>query len=401
MASLHDLSVDLLYVIFSHIQSDKRLLHDAALSCRLFRDVAQRFFVRDVTISHSATCSRTKLFLRTMEERPDLVAHVHRLELDLLREEIHWPEEQHNIKRITDLLTNLREFRYSSRDYKIWHYEAPFPLKPIPGRTVRKVEWHHNMTIRSLCDCLRLPRIESVYCRELHGSPNDIHKHTQTLVRSSSLKHLHIGSSMKLPAGSFQHVLKMPLLLQSLRIDFYNAYLEGVEEDQITEFLEPVKQTLEELMITKPKGTLVAAGGTVNLSEFASLKKLALPFKFLFPRDAQPPFEAETLLPPGLIELKLFFIAFAQEMDFTAANNNYANLITWLSHMHVDGSDNNHYLRMPMLQIVVLEKAKYSGHPGDLHEDSVEDIVKSLKSFEDDGSGRLRVRYRSGQMSWP
>ena len=128
MVKFNDLSVELISLIFSFLQSDKAQLHNLALSTRLFRDIAQRFIIRNASVSHSVNGSRTKLLLRTLAERPDLVKHVHRLELDLLREDIHWPEEQNTIYQITRRLTNLREFCYLSRDYKVWYVPPRFSL---------------------------------------------------------------------------------------------------------------------------------------------------------------------------------------------------------------------------------------------------------------------------------
>jgi hypothetical protein len=319
MAKFHDLSVDLLYVIFSYLQSDKPLLQDIALSCHLFRDVAQRFFVRDVQISHSPTRSRTKLFLRTLEERPDLIAHVHRLELDLLREDVSWPEEQHCISQITALLFNLREFRYSSRDYKIWHYEIAFPLSLTPENThsfVRKVEWNHNMTIKTFHECMKLPRIESLYCRELHASDEELENHGKAFERVSSLTDLHLGSSMSsvsLPVEFFRKVLQMPRRLRSLRIDFRDDYRDRVTPEQFAGLLEPVQESLEELTITKTKATTASTGDhhSIDLSGFPMLTKVSLPLKFVFPKGVQsPPFEAETILPPRLNELKVTSLSF-------------------------------------------------------------------------------------------
>ncbi|KAF2634691.1 hypothetical protein P280DRAFT_474469 [Massarina eburnea CBS 473.64] len=400
MACFGDLSVDLLYVIFAHVQVNKRLLNNIALSCRLFREVAQQFFVRDVTITHSPTCSRTKLFLRTLEARPDLVPHVHRLELDLLREDIHWPEEQNNIKRITSLLTNLREFRFSSRDYKIWHYEITFPLRLTSENAhtlIRKIEWCHNITFKTLYHCMSFPRIESLYCRELHGTPEELGNPDQISKRFSSLQELHIGSSMSLPAGSFQHILGMPQKLRRLRIDFHDAYGNNVKADEIAALLEPVEQTLEELTITKPKGPLISAG-LVNLSGFASLKKLALPFKFLFPQARlQSTLEVDTILPPRLNELKLYFVAITLEVGSVSIEDNYRNVFTWVgevtSILH-NGGPRAPNTRMPELQNVILEKAKVGGYPGDLSEVTVETIMKFWKDREDDGDSRVAVRYQ-------
>lgn len=311
MAGLKDLNVDLLYVIFSHLQSDKRQLHDIALSCRLFRDIAQRFIVRDVTLSHSPMHSRTKLFLRTLEERPDLTVQVHCLRFDLLREDIHWPEEQHVISRITRLLTNLREFCYLSRDYKPWHYGVSLPLKWWRDGVhdqVRRVEWHHNMQPKALVKCMQLPRIESIYCRELQDistKSSSISIVSPDLYGSSSVRELHIGSHLGLPFDALRLMLQVPRCLRKLVLSYHDEFQSGAQVDRIPWLLEPVQESLEELSIEKHRGMLPPPGEVVDLSALCCLRKLSIPFRYVFGKRPGKSFKADTLLPPQLSELRV------------------------------------------------------------------------------------------------
>ena len=310
MAKFNDLSIDLIYVIFSHLQSDRLQLHWLALSSRLFRDVAQRFIVRNASISHSIRGSRTQLFLRTLTERPDLVAHVHRLELNLLREDIHWPEEQQTICQLTRLLTNLREFCYLSGDYKIWHYSIPQPLKW--GREhahdqIRRVEWHHNMSPWELRKLLELPRIESVYVRELAESTSL--NVPESSYKTSTLVELRIGAPDKKASESLGILLKIPAILKKITFESRVRYNPIIEPTGLVQLLDPVRDTLEELRVDIRNNMLGEHPQPADLSGFVSLKKLALPFRFIFGRLESLLDYTNVHLPHSLNELELAFVA--------------------------------------------------------------------------------------------
>lgn len=307
MARFQDLSVDLLFIIFSQLQDDKPSLHDLSLSCRLFRSIAQQFYVRNAIISHSDNRRRTELFLRTLEERPDLTGHVHRLQLDLRREDEYWVEDQQNIRRITELLTNLREFRYSSVDYKIWHYENPFPWPVAPSdpqNCIRRIEWHHNMTTRTLQKCMSLPRIQTIYLRELHETPLELPGRAASgpKERFSSVAELTIGSTLIISPKGLQEILKMPRALRKLRLDVHDN-TDAIEPADLAAALDPVRDTLEQLTIAKPKGG--PAIGRVDLCAFHALKSLALPFRYLLVESTHGNAYADLRLPPALRDLKV------------------------------------------------------------------------------------------------
>ncbi|KAL1603515.1 hypothetical protein SLS60_005102 [Paraconiothyrium brasiliense] len=307
-----DLSVDLVYVIFSHLWLEKIDLCNLALTCRPFRDIAQRFLVRDTSISHSVNGSRTKLFLRTLMERPDLVVHVHRLELDLLREDIHWPEEQQTIHQITRLLTNLRDFCYLSRDYKAWHYSVPLPLKWTREHAhdqVRRVEWHHNMAPWELRKCMELPSIEKIRVRELQDDSYGrftsfdlpARKH-----RTSSLTELRIGSPSTLASEALHKLLHMPRNLKKITFESRKEYHSVLQPAGLVFLLQPVRNSLEELHVEIRENLFGTSTQTVNLSEFTSVRNLTLPFRYIFgPGTAASPLSAAASLPPHLRDLKV------------------------------------------------------------------------------------------------
>lgn len=308
MAKFNDLSVDLVYVIFSHLQSDKSSLHNLSLTCRPFRSIAQRFLVRTASISHSTHGSRTKLFLRTLTTRPDLTIHVHRLQLDLLREDIHWPEEQQTIHQITRLLTNLREFIYLSRDYKAWHYSVPLPLKWTREHAhdkVRRVEWHHNMAPWELRKCMELPSIESIRVRELQDDSYGrftsftlpARKH-----RTSSLTELRIGSPSTLASEALEKLLHMPRHLRKITFESRKEYQSVIEPVGLVALVQPVRETLEELHVEIRDNPSAAFARAADLRDFGEIRKVTLPFRFVFGVGAG---EELGLLPPKLGELKV------------------------------------------------------------------------------------------------
>lgn len=365
MARFNELSVDLLYVIFSHLQSDKVVLHNLSLSSRLFRDVAQRFLVRNVKISHSLNGSRTKLFLRTLNARPDLISNVHRLELDLLREDIHWPEEQQNIHQITRRLTNLREFCYSSRDYKIWHYSVPQPLKW--GREhahdqVRRVEWDHNMAPWELRKCMELPRIDSIYVRQLQDSSPGRYTQFKVPVRkhkTSTLRALRVGFPDPVALESLKLLLHIPNCLKEIVFESRVMYHPLASPRALEKILEPVRETLEELLVDIQKGMIERVFPPIDLSAFQSLKKLSLPYDFLFLPAKEMPCKIDTRLPSTLNGLEIFFSPYQMEKMCNApvgvrnvAHNNQTAFRDWLTRIN---DPNEVPLRMPSLTSITLQ----------------------------------------------
>lgn len=311
-ATFNDLSVDLVYVIFSYLQSEKAQLRNLALTCQTFRQIAQRFIVRDASISHSVNGSRTKLFLRTLIDRPDLVVHVHRLELDLLREDIHWPEEQQTIHKITRLLTNLREFCYLSRDYKAWHYSVPLPLKWARERAhdqVRRVEWHHNMAPWELRKCMELPNIETIRVRELQDDSYGRFTSFNLPARkhgTSSLVELCIGSPSAIASEALQKLLHMPRCLRKITFESRKEYQSVLEPNGLVSLLQPVRECLEELHVEIRDNLFASSTKAADLAAFSSIKNLTLPFRYIFgPRATTSLSQASTLLPPQLSTLKV------------------------------------------------------------------------------------------------
>lgn len=310
MAKFNDLSVDLVYVIFSHLQSEGADLCNLALTCRLFRDIAQRFIVRNACISHSVRGSRNKLLLRTLLDRPDLVVHVHRLELNLLREDIHWPEEQQTINQITRQLTNLREFCYLSHDYKAWHYSVPLPLKWTREHAhdqVRRVEWQHNMAPWELRKCMELPNIESIRVRELQDdSPGRFSSFRLPARknRTSSLKELRVGSPGAMAYEALIQLLHMPKCLKRFTLESYDTYTSTMEPTALIPLLEAVQDSLEELHVETRRNMLSPFPQTANFSNFSSVKKMSMPFRYMFQRGgAVSVVGADTFLPPQVSDL--------------------------------------------------------------------------------------------------
>ncbi|KAF2682532.1 hypothetical protein K458DRAFT_419946 [Lentithecium fluviatile CBS 122367] len=393
MTGFCELSVDLLYVIFSHLQSDKSTLLDIALTCRIFRDISQRFIVRDVTLTHSPTLSRSTLFLRTLQERPDLIAHVHRLELDLLREDIHWPEQQNNITLIARLLTNLRDFCYLSRDYKAWHYDIPLPFQWASENAhnhVRRIEWHHNMTIEKLCKCMELPRIDSIYCRELYMTNTTASSLFTIPARSSSVTELRIGSALGLLLEDFRLMLRSPRSLRTLTLEFQDELRYGLEADRIGWLLEPVQDTLEALRISTQMGPwrTQAADSPANLSAFRSLKKLQVPLRYLIGRSAENRIHVDDLLPPKLCELTIsFFSTDSRRSSYSPnASHNIKTLTDWLVNLQTNQRQSTD------LANVMLKEIGIRKYYGDLNRDSVRAMDGDLGSLEDDSLGGLKLR---------
>jgi hypothetical protein len=390
MAVFQDLSVDLIYIIISHLQSDKASLQHISLSCRLLRDISQRFIVRHVTLAHSPTISKSKLFLRTLEERPDLRAHVHRLELDLLREDAHWPEEQNNVNLLTRLLTNLREFRYLSRDYKSWHYSLPFPLKWASENAhsqVRRVDWHHSMTIETLWKCMELPRIETINCRDLLRACDSAEKATAFDIStiptsSSSVTDLGVGSASGLPLEDFRLLLRSPRSLHKLCLEYRGKLHGSFEKDRIDWLLEPVQNTLQELSVSVAIGLESAA----DFSAFHALKKLYIPLIYLIGRYPDDTFRAKVLLPPRLCELAILFTA----TDSTEASSPYASrnakaLTNWLEHFRVKMGQSTD------LSLVTLDEAGFRSYHGDLCRSSVRAMDGVWGKLKNDIPIRLRL----------
>lgn len=397
MAKFKDLSIDLIYVIFSYLQSDKVQLRYLALSSRLFRDIAQRYIVRDASISHSMNGSRTALFLRTLRERPDLVAHVHRLELDLLREDVHWPEEQQNIHQISRLLTNLREFCYLSRDYKVWHYSVPQPLKW--GREgihdqVRRIEWHHNMAPWELRKCMELPRIESIYVKELadpSSGRSTSFKVPERKYKTSTLADLRLGSPDGMAYQALSLLLQLPQSLRRIAFESHMRYSSILAPVGLMPLLEPVKDTLEELIIDIRNEALGLASQPVDFSRFQSLRKLTIPFRYIFGRAAERPYHTEAKLPPSLSELEMVFTPVTRPFSLIPDARQYAHvenseaLVDWLKTVA---------LRTHGLGRVCFHQCERLSMIPDLTDVSVQDIVVS-RDFQSVGQpdGRLKLRY--------
>jgi hypothetical protein len=394
MARFQDLSVDLLYVIISYLQADKRLLRDVALSSRLFRDISQRFIVRDVTISDRPALSRSKLFLRTLEERPDLIAHVHRLELDLLRENTHWPEELNNVNRLARLLINLREFCYLSRDYKVWHYELPFPLtwnSELAHEQVRRIDWNHNMTVETLYKCMQLPRIASIYCRELHGM-NTTNPMTEPTIFNlplhqagrSSLTELRVDSAIGLPCEAFRSILRSPRCLRKLTLEFQDELSAGLQADRVSWLLEPVQTTLQELNITSQMGSwrTEAAHAPSDFSAFAILRKLQIPLRYLIGRGTGE--TGDILCPIGILPLRLcelkigFFSTGSNRSSHSpSAIRNIEALGGWLRSLQMEQE------QLTDLTHVFLQETGFKAYYGDLQMDSVRDTEALFGTVKD------------------
>jgi len=403
MARFQDLSVDLLYVIVSHLHSDNSLLRDVALSCRLFRDVSQRFIVRDAIVSYSPKFSRSKLFLRTLEERPDLTAHVHRLELVLLREDVHLPEEANTVKRICRLLTNLREFMYSSTDYKIWHYELPFPLTWKSEHVhdqVRRIDWNHNMTIETLYKCMELPRIASIYCRELHAMGSTTSDIPGLPAGSSSVTELRIGSALGLPLEEFRLMLRSPRCLQKLTFEFHDKTSTGIEAARMSWLLEPVQTTLQDLKISSPFGSrgANAAHSLADFSAFAALHKLQIPLRYLIGIGTGEVPCPSTILPPWLRELTIAFVSNDSDQSFDDSKTswNIRALTSWLKNLQMQLEQSKD------LTQVILEETDSNFYHGDLNRDHAHDIIKDVSGTLDDSrigtftlSCRSRMVFRS------
>ena len=388
MTQFKDLSVDLIYVIFSHLQSDKAQLRSLALSSRLFRDIAQKFIVRNASISHSINGSRTNLFLRTLRERPDLVAHVHRLELDLLREDIHWPEEQQNIHQITRLLTNLRELCYLSRDYKVWHYSVPQPLKW--GREgihdqVRKIAWHHNMAPWELRQCMELPRIECIYVKELadsNGRSNPF-KVPERKYKTSSLADLRLGSPYGITYEALLQLLQLPRSLKRITFDSHMRHSSIMAPADLVSLLKHVKDTLEELVIDVRNAALELPIQTADFSGFGSLKKLTVPFRYLFDMPKDEPYHSEPNLPPSLSELEMVFTLItppSTNFSTEKLSANMKNLLALLDWLQAVGGHLEPPLQTPKLQRISLHQCDKLSVIPDLRAVDARDLEHNLRS---------------------
>ncbi|KAK3208746.1 hypothetical protein GRF29_77g1847263 [Pseudopithomyces chartarum] len=385
MAKFNDLSVDLVYVIFSHLQSDKLQLHWLALSCRLFRDISQRFMVRNASISHSIRGSRTQLFLRTLTERPDLVAHVHRLELDLLREDVHWPEEQQTIHQLTRLLTNLREFCYLSSDYKVWHFSIPTPLKwrrTHAHDQVRRVDWHHNMTPWDLRKCMQLPRIESIYVREL-VDPIKSFKIPERIYKTSTLVELRIGVPTAMNEKAFQPLgllLNIPVRLKRILFESHVWHNPIFNPAALMRLLHPVRDTLEELRVDIWENRLDPFYQPADLSNFISLKKLAWPMRFLFGSKADPLDHTEINLPPNLNKLEMAYksgeLRFAEVLE-APTSKVYPTFINWLE---APGGQHDISTRMPLLTCITFMEHDGVGIFPDLNSTQLQELTERSTS---------------------
>lgn len=391
MARFQDLSVDLLYVIFSYLQTDKGLLQNVALSSRLLRDVSQRFIVRNVTITHNPTLSRSKLFLRTLQERPDLTAHVHRLEIDLLRETVHWPEEVDTIHQVARLLTNLREFSYLSRDYKVWHYELPFPLTWTAEHAhdqVRRIEWDHNMTVEILYKCMQLPQIAHIYCRELHmRDPTVSELPTLPAISSSSVTELRIGCTWRISRPELRHVLQLPRCLRKLTFDFHDQLGTTLEPEHVIWMLEPVRLTLHELTIWGQMSATYNAEPPTTAGHFSALtqlRKLTLPLKFLLGRGMEGILLQNGVIPPQLRELSITFASTVIDRPQYGAYpvSYFTALIRWLGSLQTQREEEFH---------VRLEHIGYRPNTGDIPQQRFEELEGVLRTLEAWGTGTFRL----------
>lgn len=310
MAGFHDISFDLLYVIFSEIQSEKGQLFNLTLTCRSFREVAQRLLDRNATISKPEGLD---LFLRTLAVRPELGHRVHRLDLDLLLRDIQPHKKQSRIPEIIGLLPNLRQFSYQSRDYKLWQWGIPFPFKSLRLNTyeeLRKVEWHHNVTPDELLLCMRLPRIESIYFRGLRADSLASKRFSVPgwTFGNSSVVELRMGPNSDLPMETFRTLMQVPRSLRKLALNIQDQYVQHglhVEAHRIAWMLEPIQETLEELDIPALQGHMKPSEQPADLSAFCSLRKLSIPLRYLFTHGPQTPYSLSELLPSSLKELRV------------------------------------------------------------------------------------------------
>lgn len=82
------------------------------------------------------------------------------------------------------------------------------------------------------------------------------------------------------------------------------------------------------------------------------------------------------------------FISTKRAIDISGTSENFEALISWLGDIHVQEGPP---LRMPNLATVILEESELSGYHDDLLGWSVARMIKMWKSFENDGTGRLRI----------
>jgi hypothetical protein len=416
MVQFQDLSEDLLYIIVSYLENDKRSLQDLALSCRLLRDVSQRFFVRNATInciSQSTTpwaipggevwpmpariqgmTLPLQLFLRTLEERPDLVAHVHRLELNVLRESLYWDYTIHSIRRVVRLLTNLREICYSSSDYKVWHNELPLPLTEnaeYAHDNIRRIHWNHSMTIDTLFRCFALPHIASIYCRSLRSNNLSNGDRTLDLIRppvgSSSIKELAIGSNSYISHEELRRVLQQPRCLEKLTINSEDDSRKSLSNAHLSWLLEPVRNSLLELKIPYQTISPMIDTAPVDFSSFTSLCELYAPFRCLVGIGEEGSPNSSGFLPPRLTDLTIacrFF--YPSRAVAENAEQNLQNMMGWLSSLDRRGGQPKEVLH------VTLENAEAATTwHGDIHEDRFELLMTYLPILQ--GKGFVRFEW--------
>ena len=245
--------------------------------------------------------------------------------------------------------------------------------------------------------CMELPRIETIYVRELSDlSPGHFtsFKVPTSKHRTSPLAELRIGSPNFMAYQSLKMLLQIPEALKHMAIECCALHSPIFGPSDLLSLLEPVRDTLEELHMDIRNGMLGQDNGPFDLSAFQSLRKLTLPFRFIFRRGAEISHRVDTLLPPYLTDLKMAFSPAPQdprEAIFRPPSTTSCVIAGWLA--TIDERKEGP-LRMPALTNVTMQENDKMSQFSDLHIEPIQEMFEQWKTDDYGGSeSRLHLEY--------
>lgn len=384
MARFCDLNIDVLYIIISYLQDDKTMWRDLALVCRMFRDIAQRRLVRDVTMCDRESSPRSELFLRTLTSRPDLIPYVHRLELHLRHGEIYRSGKREIIHDILRRLTNLRELCYPfDHDQAIYRQGTPrLQWTPEwPNNQMTRIFWYSEMSIDILRQCMALPVIKSIHCG-ISQTPSD---RAVVPAKTSSLVELQVSVLSKLPLEDFWHTLCIPKCLQKLALKSTHHWDVGPPMELIMPVLQPVHETLQELHLAVNASIKARRTPSGDFSPFRSLRTLSIPLTYLLGSGRGDDVGKAGRLPRQLEELSLYFLANREATPrFRGETRTFQQFRDWAADMR----------EHPSLRHVFLEEKDRGLASGVLPWNMLLDFVSSMECDGSTGFNFLLPTYK-------
>jgi hypothetical protein len=311
MASITDLSEDLLYYISLNFERDRHVLYSLSLVCRKFYHATQALLFRLVG---RISADQAKLLSRSLSEVPELKTHVQsyhislnggRLEEDRLKEALDCPNigelwfSRYDKPRggLGGYLNNMKHALKKFRDGRsVEHdFECSF-LDAYSLDSIRRIRLELDFTTTELIRFMLLPNVTSLSATRL-----DIMKapllSADFAYKTSALTSLDIiGDSLwRMDSSTLRTILSFCPHLRSLRCqipmqtlhdshtDLTSRVTQPVSPGDFTAVLRPVRDTLQELSLLNLRHRVPYDGSHIDLSHFPALVELEITSCCLLP----------------------------------------------------------------------------------------------------------------------